>query len=171
MDINGQNVDVFYDLIDDACMEYYNDLRMDYLDAFCRVTNDILNEFDDSNLSDEAIDKLTLIYEKVYGLNILNEEIRLAVVLLLIKGLKHRNMQLDVVTPDTLVYLYTYIIELITKGKNVSCNSTDFDSKLCSMKTSEVKVFDKEKASLNLSYQINGVIKETIKKSRLCYCW
>lgn len=124
MNINSQNVDVFYDLIDEACMEYYNDLRLDYLDAFCRVASDILDEIDDSNLSDEAIVKLSSIYEKIYNLNILNEEIRLAIVLILIKGLKHRNLGLDVVTPDSIGYLYTYIIELLTKGKKASVIDT-----------------------------------------------
>ena len=47
MKIDGQNIDIFYDLIDEACMRYYEDIHLDYLDAFIRVTSDILEGLDD----------------------------------------------------------------------------------------------------------------------------
>ena len=105
MDIDSKNVEIFYDLIDEACMEYFYDIHMDYLDAFCKVSIDILDHFDDSKLSEDAIVKLTNIYEKIFDLSLLNEEIRLALVLLIVKGLKYRNMPLDVALPDTISYM------------------------------------------------------------------
>ena len=118
MEINAQNIDIFYDLIDEACMIYYNDLHIDYLNSFIEVTNDIINEKDDFNVSDDSYSRLKEIYNKIYDLQLLNEEIRLAVTLLLIKGLKHKNAQLDIVTPDTIGYLFTYILDLLIKKSN-----------------------------------------------------
>ena len=109
MEINAKNIDIFYDLIDEACMIYYSELHLDYLNAFVEVADDIINQDDDFNLSDESIEKLNEIYNKIYDLQLLNEEIRLGITLLLIKGLKHKNAPLDIVTPDTIGYLYTFI--------------------------------------------------------------
>ena len=33
MNINGNNVDIFYDLIDEACMKLYEDIHLDYFVA------------------------------------------------------------------------------------------------------------------------------------------
>ena len=122
MEINAKNIDIFYDLIDEACMIYYSELHLDYLNAFVEVADDIINQDDDFNLSDESIEKLNQIYNKIYDLQLLNEEIRLGITLLLIKGLKHKNAPLDIVTPDTIGYLYTFIIDLLIgkkEGKKV----------------------------------------------------
>lgn len=124
MKIDGQNIDIFYDLIDEACMRYYEDIHLDYLDAFIRVTSDILEGLDDSHISDEAITDLKNIYDKIFNLNILNEEIRLALTLIIIKGLKHRNLPLDIITPDTIGYLYTYLIDLLGKGNKCTIIDT-----------------------------------------------
>ena len=124
MEIDSKNVEIFYDLIDEACMEHYNDIHMDYLDAFCKVAADILDHFDDSRLSEDTIIKLNDIYEKIYNLGFLNEEIRLALVLVIVKGLKHRMLPLDVVVPDTLGYLITYIIQMIYGEKEISILDT-----------------------------------------------
>ncbi len=124
MEINSQNVEIFYDLIDEACMEYYYDIHMDYLDAFCKVSEDILENFDIVNLTEDAINKLQDIYEKIFALNLLNEEIRLALVLIIVKGLKHRGLQLDVVLPDTVSYMIAYIIKMMFKDEPIKMIDT-----------------------------------------------
>ena len=43
MEINAKNIDIFYDLIDEACMIYYSELHLDYLNAFVEVADDIIN--------------------------------------------------------------------------------------------------------------------------------
>ena len=124
MDIKSKNVEIFYDLIDEACMEYFYDLHMDYLEAFCKVATDVLEKFDDSRLSDDAIVKLTGIYEKIFDLSLLNEEIRLALVLVIVKGLKHRNMSLDVALPDTISYIMAFIVHNLFNNEKISIIDT-----------------------------------------------
>ena len=114
----SKKVDEFYNLIDKACMIYYEDLKMDYIEAFIKVAKDLTEEFDEDKLSDEAIDKLKAIYEKIENENFLNEEVRLASELIIVKGLKHRNLVLDFITPDVINYLYTYIVRAILKYKD-----------------------------------------------------
>lgn len=117
-----KKVDKFYNLIDKACTIHYEDLKMDYIEAFIKVANDLTNEFDEDKLSDEAIDKIKAIYEKIESEHFLNEEVRLACELIIIKGLKHRNLVLDFITPDVINYLYTYIVKAIL-------NYTDYSKK------------------------------------------
>ena len=109
----SKKVDKFYNLIDKACMIYYEDEKMDYIEAFIKVAKDLTLEFDEDKLSDEAIDKLKAIYEKIENEDFLNEEVRLACELIIVKGLKHRNLVLDFITPDVINYLYTYIVRAI----------------------------------------------------------
>lgn len=115
----SKKVDKFYNLIDKACMIYYEDEKMDYIEAFIKVAKDLTLEFDEDKLSDEAIAKLKAIYEKIENEDFLNEEVRLACELIIVKGLKHRNLVLDFITPDVINYLYTYIVRAILKYKDL----------------------------------------------------
>ena len=108
-----KKVNKFYDLIDKACLVYYEDQKTDYLEAFIKVAEDLTDEFDEGKLSDKAIDKLNQIYHKIEEDSFLNEEVRLACELIIMKGLKQRNIILDFITPDVINYLYTYIIRAI----------------------------------------------------------
>ena len=114
----SKKVDKFYDLIDKACLVYYDEFKMDYLEAFIKVAKDLTDEFDEGRLSDKAIDKLNGIYHKIEEDSFLNEEVRLACELIIVKGLKHRNLVLDFITPDVINYLYTYIVRAILSHTN-----------------------------------------------------
>jgi len=113
MQIDNKKVDLFYDLIDKACMIYYNDIKKDYLEAFISFTSALINGLDDSRLSQKAVNKLEKIIEQIEKENFLNEEVRLAVELVLIKGYKHRNLLLDFLTPDAVNYIFSYIVNSI----------------------------------------------------------
>ena len=108
-----KKVNKFYDLIDKACFVYYEDQKTDYLEAFIKVASDLTIDFDEGKLSDKAIDKLHQIYHKIEEDSFLNEEVRLACELIIMKGLKQRNLILDFITPDVINYLYTYIVHAI----------------------------------------------------------
>ena len=113
-----KKVNKFYNLIDKACLVYYEDQKTDYLEAFIKVSKDLTMDFNEGKLSDKAIDKLHQIYHKIEEDSFLNEEVRLACELIILKGLKQRNIILDFMTPDVINYLYTYIINAILKYTN-----------------------------------------------------
>lgn len=105
-------VDLYYNLIDKACMLLYKELNMNYLNALIRVSRDLTISFDDSLLEKGAIKKLEQIYEQIEQEDFVNEDIRLALELLVVKGLKHLNYyNLDVLTPDTLNYLFAFLVQ------------------------------------------------------------
>lgn len=108
--MNFEKIDLYYDLVDQACMIIYEDLQLDYFESFLRVSKDINIGFDDAKLSDEAIKKLENIYEIITLENFYNEEVRLALELVIVKAFKHINFPLDLMTPDTINYLVAMII-------------------------------------------------------------
>lgn len=104
-------VDKFYEIIDEACMLLYEELDLDYLHAFMRVANDLLEGVNDSKLTKEALEKLESIYIKMDDQSFSNESIRQALNLILAKGLKHNgNYPLDLVEPDSISLLVGNII-------------------------------------------------------------
>lgn len=116
MQISNEKINLFFDYVDKACMTLYNDIRIDYLEALIRVGNDIIFEVDDSKITDETYNELIEIYKEFVKNSFTNEEIRLALELLIIKGFKHRKLSLDIITPDTINYLLSIIVE--TKFKD-----------------------------------------------------
>lgn len=109
--MNFEKIDLYYDLLDRAAMIIYEDLHLDYFESFLRVSKDINDRFDDTSLSEEAIKKLEEIYEVLTLETFFNEEIRLALELLVIKAFKHINFPLDLMTPDSINYLLAMIIK------------------------------------------------------------
>ncbi|HKM29444.1 MAG TPA: hypothetical protein VJZ51_01640 [Bacilli bacterium] len=109
--MNFEKIDLYYDLVDQACMIIYEDLHLDYFESFLRVSRDINVGLDDAKLSDEALKKLENIYEIITLENFYNEEVRLALELVIVKAFKHINFPLDLMTPDTINYLVAMIIK------------------------------------------------------------
>ena len=119
-------VDIFYDFLDKACMAIYDDIHLDYLESFLIVSNaitkittddvDIMDpSFYDKRLSNKCVKKLSKIYTDLEEYEFSSEVVRLATELILIKGFKARNLLLDFVTPDTINYLFSYIINSIIR--------------------------------------------------------
>ncbi len=109
-------VDQFYDIIDECCMKLNEKLHLNYLDSLIRVSNDFLNEIDVSRLDEEDISFLQSNYEKLMEIKITNEEVRLTMQLLIIKAMKHVNMDLGLMTPDYINYIIGYLINSFYKG-------------------------------------------------------
>lgn len=115
MKIDNKKIDLFYDLLDEACMIYYNDTKKNYLESFVLFADALVNGLNDSKLSTESVSKLNRIIKTLEEENFLNEEVRLASELVLIKGYKSINMNLDFLTPDAINYIFSYICNVIIK--------------------------------------------------------
>lgn len=119
-----EKVDYFYDLFDEAAMLHYEALGLKYLDAFVKVSEGILNGEIDRRFSEEDAERLRKIYEEIKTTSFYNEEIRLALELLLVKGFKHENLPLDLLTPDSVNYLFARIISGLFPGDKIAILDT-----------------------------------------------
>lgn len=107
---NSKNIDLFYDLIDEAVMLVYNETKQSYLEALVRVIDGLIGTIDDKGLSHEVINALEDTYLRISKTMFLNEEIRTSFNLLVIKGLKVSPYKLDIVTPDSLNFIIANIV-------------------------------------------------------------
>ena len=118
-ELNVQKINKYYELFDDACMLLYDRCGLNYLEDFIRVYDDIRsNKINSKSLGDEDLEKLAEIYDEINSMDILNEEVREALVLIIVKGLKHVHYPLDGATPDTIIYLYAILISNLNFSKN-----------------------------------------------------
>ena len=114
-----KNIDLYYDLFDEAIMLLYDNLGIDYLRGFLRVYNDIsLNQINTHLLEDEVIEKLEKIESNITEVNVLNEEVRKALLLIIIKAFKHCKMNLDTITPDFVCYIFANLIKLMSEDRS-----------------------------------------------------
>ena len=134
-------IDKFYDLIDECTMLLNEKLHLNYFDGLIRVANDIINGIDVSKLDDEDIDKLDAKYQEINNLTITNEEVRQAMQLLIIKAMKHINMNLEIMTPDYVSFIIGYIIDSYFKNQK------------------EVNILDVEVGTGNMITTISNFIK------------
>ena len=110
--INNKNIDKYYDLLDNACMILVNNAGLNYLQAFLRIYEDIkLGTIKKKNLSEKEVKALEEYENQLCDAYLLNEEIRQALVLILVKAFKHIDASLDLMTPDFIAYIFTFIIQ------------------------------------------------------------
>lgn len=119
-----KNIDLIYDSIDQAAMLYYEVLGYNYLKAIIEINKNLnYNEYD-YRLADDVIEQLNEIYDDFLKEEHYNEEIRMALQLLTIKGLKHINYPLNLLTPDFINYLFTIIVNGLFRGRNITIIDT-----------------------------------------------
>ena len=116
--IDLKQIDAYYDLFDEACMLLYEELKLNYFDCIIRIYDD-LNEgvVNSKGLNDDVVTKLRDLEDKISDFYALNEEIREALRLIIIKGLEHKKISLNYIEPDIIGLIYSYFIKRIFDNK------------------------------------------------------
>lgn len=157
--MNNQNVSFFYNLVDTACSYIYEETKKNYLDSLIIVSEELTSNKEVIKLTKETREKIRLVYESIEEKDFVNEEIRLAMELLIVKGLKHVNYPLDILTPNTINYLFVIITSLLFKD-NISILDT-------TLKTSTTIMC----LCNNLKYEVEAIgIEENKRLVELAKC-
>ncbi|MDD3191857.1 MAG: hypothetical protein PHP41_03805 [Bacilli bacterium] len=107
----NKQIDIFYDLYDKACLFYHHKLQLDYLSCIIRVGTDLTRSLNDTGLELEDMEELEFLYDQFSLHRFTNEEVRIAMELIVIKGLKDNGSYvLDLMTPDAIGYLFAFLI-------------------------------------------------------------
>lgn len=109
--MENKKIDLFYEHIDKAVMILFNELQLDYIDGLIRVSHDLVHEINEDKLSEDAINELERLYQELKDISFYNEEIRAALQLLVVKGFKHIDYSLDLMTPDSVNYVIAHLIK------------------------------------------------------------
>lgn len=114
MNIDNQKINQLTDLLDYASLLYYDEKEATYLDCLSKVLTSYMEE-EPLNLEDETIEKLNEVFKQLDQLDLNEEELRKVFLLLSIKGFKHANFSLDIITPDAVSMICCYFIQSLLK--------------------------------------------------------
>jgi site-specific DNA-methyltransferase (adenine-specific) len=118
--------DIFYDFYDELAMLLVEHLGVDYLEAFHQTAKLLIDPEIDLKVDGEINKKILNIIEAFSLESFSQEQIRLALELLTVKAYKAQNKTLDLMTPDTV----NYIISRIINRKFANCNINILDISL-----------------------------------------
>lgn len=163
MRVNNETINFLSDTFDDIVSNYYiaaNGLNLDnveetkdiqikvtYLDALYKVLNAYMDSEDIKVTSDyeETLNShLKRIDDWFETHEVNSEEIRKAFLLLVIKGFKHANYSLDLITPDAVGMILVHLIDSYLKNKK------------------EIKIIDPNAGTGNLLFLINNYLEKDI---------
>lgn len=120
-----KNVDLIFDIFDQAAMIYYENLRIGYLEALTEINKNLNTNEYHNRLPENVIENLDFIYKPILEGKFVNEEIRLALELYIVKGLKHAGYPQNLMTPDFVNYLFVIIINELFSGNEISIMDTN----------------------------------------------
>lgn len=113
-----KKIDLYINKLEKACLILGENLNLDFFDSLIRAGNDLLTKTNNQGLDDKALVKLNRCYHDLRTESFLNEEVRLAMELLIIKSFKHRfRYPLSLMTPDSICYLFAYIVGKLSSPK------------------------------------------------------
>lgn len=111
---DDQKINQLTDLLDYASLLYYDEKEATYLECLSKVLESYMAE-KPLNLEEETLEKLNEVFEQLDKLDLNEEELRKVFLLLSIKGFKHANFSLDIITPDAVSIICCYLIESLLK--------------------------------------------------------
>jgi site-specific DNA-methyltransferase (adenine-specific) len=112
------NTELFFETYLKAIDYLYDLLKLKYFDLFNLVSNELLNG--EVSMFDEADNKaLEEILSPLRNIDLTPEEIRKALQSLVLKGLKEEKINNGDITPDTIGYLFAYLISKFNNKDNI----------------------------------------------------
>lgn len=109
-------IEQLFDLVDETSMIISSELKMSYLHAMCESCETIMSQEINSSLTQESKEALEKLYDQLEGLEFTQEEIRKALQLAILKGLKSERLTNAIMTPDSIALILGYLISKFVKN-------------------------------------------------------
>ena len=93
-------IEQLFDLVDETSMIISSELKMSYLHAMCESCQNIMSQEINQSINEESKKALQTHYATLEGLEFTQEEIRKALQLAILKGLKSERLTNAIMTPD-----------------------------------------------------------------------
>ncbi|WP_235068869.1 class I SAM-dependent methyltransferase [Turicibacter sp. TJ11] len=111
-------IEQLFDLVDETSMIISSELKMSYLHAMCESCENIMSQEISQSISEESKETLQQQYAVLEGLEFTQEEIRKALQLAILKGLKSERLTNAIMTPDSIALILGYLISKFVKNFN-----------------------------------------------------
>lgn len=103
-------IEQLFDLVDETSMIIGSELKMNYLHAMCATCENIMSQAVNQAVSEENRQALEKQYSDLEELEFTQEEIRKALQLAILKGLKAERLTNAAMTPDSIALMIAYLI-------------------------------------------------------------
>ncbi|CUN13690.1 MULTISPECIES: class I SAM-dependent methyltransferase [Turicibacter] len=103
-------IEQLFDLVDETSMIISSELKMNYLQAMCESCGNIMSQDVSQSVNEEIRQALEKQYSDLEELEFTQEEIRKALQLAILKGLKAERVTNAVMTPDSIALMVSYLI-------------------------------------------------------------
>ncbi|MDA3931982.1 MAG: N-6 DNA methylase [Tenericutes bacterium] len=117
--IKETNIETLYDVLDESAILMYEKFKMPYLKGLVRTSENIIANSVDTE--DEEVNDI--LKEKILSISSINfqkEEIRKAFQYAILKGLKHENISNQMMTPESIGMLMSYLIQKLYDLKHIT---------------------------------------------------
>lgn len=114
--IDNKKINYVHDLMHEILVFRYESKKETYLTLLIELCNYLTDQIDRDQVDYSLEIKQKIDEIEKYDYN--SEEIRLVMQLLIVSGLKHKNIPLDVMTPDGIALMFAFIIKGIFNNKN-----------------------------------------------------
>ena len=108
--IRADVIETLFDSIDEMSLTLCANLKISYLHAVCQACHNIMSQTVKQSLPLEVIEHLTKQYELIESLEFSQEEVRKALQLAILKGLKAERLTNEVMTPDSIAMIISYLV-------------------------------------------------------------
>ncbi|QWC00078.1 hypothetical protein KHQ88_00490 [Mycoplasmatota bacterium] len=116
--VKEKNIEILYDVLDESSLILFNEFKMPYLKALVRTVENILAhsvETDNDEINEVLKDKIL----SISNINFHKEEIRKAFQYAVLKGLKHEKISNQMMTPESIGMLMSYLIQKLYDKKSL----------------------------------------------------
>ncbi|MBU1144302.1 MAG: N-6 DNA methylase [Firmicutes bacterium] len=109
--LNQTNIELIYEVIDESSMIFFETINTTYLAGIVFTCENILSQEILQDINEDAKLKLFALIHKIYSIDFKKEEVRKALQLSILKGLKHSNRNNQDITPDTIGIFIAYLVD------------------------------------------------------------
>jgi len=116
--VNQKNVELLFDCFDQSATLLYEKTKLPYLEGIVKTCENILA--DSANESSEELNQeLEKIISTISQVEFDKEEIRKAFQFACLKGLKHKNISNQMITPESIGLFFSYLVEKLYERKDL----------------------------------------------------
>ncbi len=114
--VEQDKVELIYDIIVDSALVLNKSAKLKFFEGIIATCENIMMNDIEQDVDVETENELKLMYKKLDDVNFNQEEVRKALQLAILRAFKEEKLENGAMTPDTISYIFGYIISKFFKG-------------------------------------------------------
>ncbi len=114
--VNQDKVELIYDIIVESALVLNKSAKLRFFEGIIATCENIMSNDVLQDVSNEFEEELKLMYKKLDDIDFNQEEVRKSLQLAILRAFKEEKLENGAMTPDTISYIFGYIINKFYKG-------------------------------------------------------